>query len=71
MNLSNENHTSLAEHYYEGTIISSGLSKFAGAGGWRLGFFIFPPNLRSLVKQMANLVSESYSCVHAPTQYAG
>ena len=30
-------HISIAGYYPEGTIISSGLSKWAGAGGWRLG----------------------------------
>ena len=31
------NHISIAKYYPEGTIISSGLSKWCGAGGWRLG----------------------------------
>lgn len=30
---------SIAEFYPEGTILSTGLSKWAGAGGWRLGTF--------------------------------
>ena len=30
---------SISNFYPEGTIISSGLSKWCGAGGWRLGFF--------------------------------
>src|SRR5690606_13161959 len=30
-------HISIARFYPEGTIISSGLSKWCGAGGWRLG----------------------------------
>ena len=38
------NHVSIAKYYPEGTIISSGLSKWCGAGGWRLGTFSFPPN---------------------------
>jgi len=32
----NGTHTSIAKYYPEGTIISSGLSKWCGAGGWRL-----------------------------------
>ena len=36
------NHQSLARYYPEGTIISTGISKWAGAGGWRLGLFGFP-----------------------------
>ena len=35
-------HVSIARFYPEGTIISSGLSKWCGAGGWRLGTFVFP-----------------------------
>ena len=35
-------HVSIAEFYPEGTIISTGLSKWCGAGGWRLGTFTFP-----------------------------
>ena len=30
---------SISNFYPEGTIISSGLSKWCGAGGWRLGFW--------------------------------
>ena len=37
-------HVSVAQFYPEGTIISSGLSKWCGAGGWRLGTFTFPPD---------------------------
>jgi len=29
---------SIADYYPEGCIVSSGLSKWCGAGGWRLGF---------------------------------
>ena len=29
----------------EKTIISTGLSKWCGAGGWRLGYFLLPDNL--------------------------
>lgn len=35
-------HQSLAKYYPERTIVSSGLSKWCGAGGWRLGTFTFP-----------------------------
>ena len=34
-------HESIARYYPEGTISSTGLSKWCGAGGWRLGTFIF------------------------------
>ena len=38
-------HVSIARYYPEGTIISTGLSKWCGAGGWRLGTFTCPRHL--------------------------
>ena len=63
-------HVSLASYYPEGTIISSGLSKWCGAGGWRLGTFTFPKNYLWLQNAMASMASETYSAVNAPLQYA-
>ncbi|MBK7290674.1 MAG: aminotransferase class I/II-fold pyridoxal phosphate-dependent enzyme [Chitinophagaceae bacterium] len=63
-------HISIAKYYPEGTIISSGLSKWCGAGGWRLGTFSFPPNLHWLMDAMAAVASETYTSVSAPIQYA-
>lgn len=63
-------HESIARFYPEGTIISSGLSKWCGAGGWRLGTFSFPANLRWLLTAMAAIASETYTSVSAPIQYA-
>lgn len=64
------NHVSIARFYPEGTIISSGLSKWCGAGGWRLGTFSFPSNLNWLMDAMAAVASETYTSVSAPIQYA-
>jgi len=63
-------HVSIARFYPERTIISSGLSKWCGAGGWRLGTFTFPSNLDWLMNSMAAVASETYSSVSAPIQYA-
>lgn len=63
-------HTSIAHFYPEGTIQSSGLSKWCGAGGWRLGTFTFPPDLRWLRDAMTAVASETYTAVSAPIQYA-
>lgn len=63
-------HVSIARFYPEGTIISSGLSKWCGAGGWRLGTFSFPPNLRWLLDAMATAASETFTSTSAPIQYA-
>lgn len=63
-------HHSLAEFYPEGTVVSGGLSKWCGAGGWRLGTFCFPEELRHVLNAMMALASESFSAVSAPVQYA-
>jgi aspartate aminotransferase len=63
-------HHSIACFYPEGTIISSGLSKWCGAGGWRLGTFTFPDSLGSLVEAMAVMASETFTATSAPIQYA-
>lgn len=63
-------HVSIARFYPEGTIVSSGLSKWCGAGGWRLGFFVFPEPLRWLLDAMAVVASETFTSTSAPIQYA-
>jgi aspartate aminotransferase len=63
-------HVSMAKLYPEGTVVSSGLSKWCGAGGWRLGTFTFPLKLRWIMEAMAVVASETYTSVSAPIQYA-
>jgi len=63
-------HASIARYYPEGTIVSDGLSKWCGAGGWRVGAFAFPPELDGLRNAIATAGSETYSAVSAPIQYA-
>ncbi len=63
-------HVSIARYYPEGTIISGGLSKWCGAGGWRLGTFTFPRSLRWLLDAMAAVASETYTSTSAPIQHA-
>jgi aspartate aminotransferase len=65
------NHISIAKFYPEGTIISGGLSKWCGAGGWRLGTFTFPKSLSWLQRAMAVMASETFTSTSAPIQYAG
>ncbi|MEQ9415429.1 MAG: aminotransferase class I/II-fold pyridoxal phosphate-dependent enzyme [Cyclobacteriaceae bacterium] len=66
----NGEHRSLTEFYPEGSIVSSGLSKWCGAGGWRLGTFTFPKELRWLLDAMAVVASETFTATSAPIQYA-
>ncbi len=63
-------HQSIARYYPEGTIVASGLSKWAGAGGWRLGTFAFPNELKWLMEAMAVVASETFTATSAPIQYA-
>ena len=61
---------SISNYYPDGTFISGGLSKWCGAGGWRLGFFAVPDNLSFFMDKLKTLASESYSTVNSPVQYA-
>jgi len=63
-------HQSIVPYYPQGTIFSGGLSKWCGAGGWRLGLFVFPKNLRWLLRAMASVASETFTSTSAPIQYA-
>jgi len=66
----NQNFKSISQFYPEKTIISTGLSKWCGAGGWRLGYFIIPEALKELRDSLKILASETFSSVSAPIQYA-
>ena len=61
---------SISEFYPEATFISGGLSKWCGAGGWRLGFLAVPDGLKLFMNSLKSLASESYSTVNTPTQFA-
>lgn len=63
-------HVSIARFYPEGTILSSGLSKWCGAGGWRIGTFAFPRELDWLLEALAVVASETYTSVSDPIQRA-
>ena len=65
-----EGFKSIASFCPEKTIISTGLSKWCGAGGWRLGYFIIPNTLNDLRDAINVLASETFSSVSAPIQYA-
>ena len=61
---------SISSYYPEGTCITGGLSKWCGAGGWRLGFFAAPKQLNKLMDGLKVLASETFSTVNSPIQYA-
>ena len=66
----NSQYKSISNFYPEGTIVSTGLSKWCGAGGWRLGFFAIPSQLENFKNSLKILCSESFTSVSAPIQYA-
>ena len=66
----NDNFQSISNFCPEKTIVSTGLSKWCGAGGWRLGYFVVPKNLKFIKEKLNVLASETFSAVSAPIQYA-
>jgi len=65
-----ENYDSISNYCLDKVIVSSGLSKWCGAGGWRLGYFVIPNKLNQLKNSIKVLASETFSAVSAPIQYA-
>ena len=66
----NNSYDSISKYYPGSTFISGGLSKWCGAGGWRLGFLAVPNGMKDFMKSLKSLASESYSTVNTPTQFA-
>lgn len=64
-------HHSFARFYPERTIVTTGLSKWCGAGGWRLGVaFLYPSISRKFKDSILGVASETYSCAPVPVQHA-
>jgi len=64
------NYESISNYCSEKVIVSNGLSKWCGAGGWRLGYFVIPNELNKIKNSMKVLASETFSAVSAPIQFA-
>lgn len=64
-------HVSIAQYYPERTVTTTGLSKWCGAGGWRLGVQILPSDApTAFVDAILGIASETYSCAPTPIQVA-
>ncbi len=61
---------SLAHTWPEGTIVTGGLSKAFSAGGYRLGLALLPQGMEDLRRALVSTISETFSAVTAPVQYA-
>ena len=66
----NEKYESIFNYCPDKVIVSNGLSKWCGAGGWRLGYLLIPNELKNLKASIKVLASETFSSVSAPIQYA-
>ena len=62
----NGNHSSLLDFYPEGTLVTSGFSKWSSAGGWRIGYIIIPKELNTMNRILQSAASQTYSCAPAP-----
>jgi len=64
------NFTSMGKIYPEGTFVTNGLSKSHAAGGYRLGYCIFPHNADELKQQFKKILATEYTATSTPIQYA-
>ena len=61
---------SMGKIYPEGTFVTNGLSKSHAAGGYRLGYVIFPKHAIDLRRQFKKILATEYTAVSTPIQYA-
>lgn len=61
---------SMGKIYPEGTFVTNGLSKSHAAGGYRLGYVIFPLHATDLKVQFKKILATEYTAVSTPIQYA-
>lgn len=64
------NHQSIVKYIPDRTIVTGGISKWCGAGGYRLGTMVIPSALDEIRKAMIGIASETFTSVSAPIQYA-
>jgi aspartate aminotransferase len=56
--------------YPEGTFVTNGLSKSHAAGGYRLGYVIFPQHALDVRRQFKKILATEYTAVTTPIQLA-
>jgi len=61
---------SMGKIYPEGTFVTNGLSKSHAAGGYRLGYVIFPQHATDLKGQFKKILATEYTAVSTPIQHA-
>ena len=65
-----KNFVSFAKIYPEGTFVTNGLSKSHAAGGYRLGYVLFPQESTTLQQHFKKILATEYTSTSTPTQYA-
>ena len=65
-------HSSIARHLPEATIVTGGLSKHLSLGGWRLGVAVMPTGKlgRLLIEHMTAVASSVWTAASTPVQHA-
>lgn len=61
---------SMGRVYPEGTFVTNGLSKSHAAGGYRLGYVVFPQHAVHLKAQFKKVLATEYTAVSTPIQHA-
>lgn len=61
---------SMGKIYPEGTFVTNGLSKSHSAGGYRLGYVIFPQHALDVRRQFKKILATEYTAVSTPIQHA-
>jgi aspartate aminotransferase len=61
---------SMGKIYPEGTFVTNGLSKSHSAGGYRLGYVIFPQHTYELRQQFKKILATEYTATSTPIQHA-
>ena len=61
---------SMGKIYPEGTFVTNGLSKSHAAGGYRLGYVVFPQHTTELKSQFKKILATEYTAVSTPIQHA-
>ena len=61
---------SMGKVYPEGTFVTNGLSKSHAAGGYRLGYVIFPLHTTELKQQFKKILATEYTATSTPIQHA-
>ena len=64
------NYNSISKHAPGITAITTGLSKHLSLGGWRFGVGFIPKGIDGLQGALCRYISETWSCVNGPLQYA-